>query len=85
VVGKRLGRIRWSPTTPKTLEGSAAFVLSVVGSAWLLRVVGAAEPFSVSGFRSISRVVAISGVFLPFFRWRLRPLASRFLLAVFGF
>jgi dolichol kinase len=48
IIGKRLGRHRWSATTPKTLEGSAAFVVTVVGSAWVLRLCGLTEAFSVS-------------------------------------
>jgi dolichol kinase len=48
-VGKRIGRHRWSATTNKSLEGSAAFVLSIVASAWLLRLLGLTEPFSVRG------------------------------------
>ncbi len=48
VVGKRVGRYKWSPTTPKTLEGSAGFTLSVVVFAWALRVCGLVEEFSVS-------------------------------------
>jgi dolichol kinase len=47
VVGKRVGRYKWSPTTPKTLEGSAGFTISVVASAWALRVCGLVEEFSV--------------------------------------
>jgi hypothetical protein len=47
VVGKRLGRYRWSATTQKTLEGSAALVCAVVGCAWLLRICGLVERFSV--------------------------------------
>ncbi|KXN91673.1 Dolichol kinase sec59 [Leucoagaricus sp. SymC.cos] len=50
VVGKRIGVHRWSPTTTKTLEGSLAFVVSVVVSAWLLRLVGSAEPFSTGRY-----------------------------------
>jgi hypothetical protein len=48
VVGKRVGRCKWSPTTPKTLEGSAGFTLSVVMFAWALRMCGLVEEFSVS-------------------------------------
>src|SRR5712691_3721548 len=48
VVGKRVGRYKWSPTTPKTLEGSAGFTISVVASAWALRVCGLVEDFSRS-------------------------------------
>lgn len=46
-MGKKLGKHRWSPTTSKTVEGSAAFTLSVVGFAWMLRVLGLTEDFSV--------------------------------------
>jgi dolichol kinase len=48
VVGKRMGRYKWSPTTPKTLEGSASFTTSIVAFAWALRVCGLVEEFSVS-------------------------------------
>jgi len=47
-VGKRVGRYKWSPTTPKTLEGSAGFTFSVVAFAWVLRLCGLVEEFSVS-------------------------------------
>ncbi|KAJ3567888.1 hypothetical protein NP233_g6075 [Leucocoprinus birnbaumii] len=46
VVGKRVGIHRWSPTNSKTVEGSLAFVVSVALSAWALRLLGSAEPFS---------------------------------------
>lgn len=48
IVGKKLGRYKWSPTTPKTLEGSIAFTLSIVICACLLRLLGCAERFPVS-------------------------------------
>jgi dolichol kinase len=48
VVGKRVGRYKWSPTTPKTLEGSAGFTVSVVAFAWALRICGLVEEFSAS-------------------------------------
>ncbi|KAG2157960.1 Fph type histidine kinase [Suillus bovinus] len=48
IIGKRVGRHRWSSTSSKTLEGSAAFVLSLVGCAWLLRLCGLTEEFSSS-------------------------------------
>lgn len=47
IVGKRLGRHRWLATSPKTVEGSAAFALSIVVCAWVLRVLGFSEHFSV--------------------------------------
>ena len=45
-----MGRHRWCATTPKTVEGGLAFTLSVVACAWLLRVSGFTEEFSVSVF-----------------------------------
>ena len=50
VVGKRLGRNRWSPSNQKTGEGSIAFTLSVALSALFLRLLGLTEEFSVSVF-----------------------------------
>ena len=49
IVGKRIGRHRWGANNPKTIEGSLAFMVSVVVSAWFLRVCGLTEDFSVSG------------------------------------
>ncbi|BGP46622.1 dolichol kinase [Rhodotorula kratochvilovae] len=46
IVGKLAGRTRW-PGTSKTLEGTAAFISSVVLCAWLLRLFGVVEPFSL--------------------------------------
>ncbi|KAH9057814.1 Fph type histidine kinase [Lactarius vividus] len=48
VVGKRAGRYKWSPTTSKTLEGSAGFTISVVAFAWVLRLCGLVEEFSTN-------------------------------------
>lgn len=47
IVGKRIGKHRWSASSSKTIEGSTAFAVSIVGCAWVLRVVGLAERFSV--------------------------------------
>ncbi|THH29988.1 hypothetical protein EUX98_g4200 [Antrodiella citrinella] len=46
IAGKRLGRHRWCASTPKTVEGSIAFTVSVVACAWLLRICGFTEDFS---------------------------------------
>lgn len=51
-----MGRHRWSPSSPKTLEGSTAFVLSVVTSAWGLRAAGVVPSFSVCGQALIDEV-----------------------------
>ncbi|KAH9966245.1 hypothetical protein BGW80DRAFT_1342802 [Lactifluus volemus] len=77
VIGKRVGRYRWSPTTPKTLEGSAGFTLSVVVFAWALRVCGLVEEFSIVRYGIIigvgSMLEAVSGqndnIILPLYVW----------------
>lgn len=51
IVGKRIGNHRWSPGTFKTLEGSAAFVFSIVVCAWALRLCGVVEAFDVIFYR----------------------------------
>ncbi|KAI0291918.1 hypothetical protein B0F90DRAFT_1812063 [Multifurca ochricompacta] len=76
-VGKRVGRYKWSPTTPKTLEGSAGFTLSVVAFAWVLRLCGLIEDFSVVRYGMIiglgSVLEAMSGqndnIILPVYVW----------------
>ncbi|KAG8935523.1 hypothetical protein FRC02_007882 [Tulasnella sp. 418] len=45
IVGKRWGRVTWTGNSPKTVEGSAAFAISVLVSAWVLRASGVTEPF----------------------------------------
>ncbi|BGO90062.1 hypothetical protein NBRC10512_003596 [Rhodotorula toruloides] len=46
IVGKLVGRTRW-PGTSKTVEGTAAFVASVVLCSWLLRLIGVVPSFSL--------------------------------------
>ncbi|GAA5976645.1 hypothetical protein JCM11641_005650 [Rhodosporidiobolus odoratus] len=46
IVGKLFGRTRW-PYTPKTIEGTAAFIFSVVICAWFFRLIGIVEHFSL--------------------------------------
>lgn len=48
IVGKRIGRHKWSASSSKTIEGSVAFAVSVIACAWILRVLGLTERFSVS-------------------------------------
>ncbi|KAI0077875.1 hypothetical protein K474DRAFT_1706914 [Panus rudis PR-1116 ss-1] len=76
-VGKRLGRHRWTPTTPKTVEGSAAFTLSTVFCAWLLRVCGLTEDFSVVRYAIVAGLASLLEAFsvqndnltLPIYMW----------------
>ena len=55
IAGRRIGRHRWSPSSSKTLEGSATFVLSVVFSAWGLRAAGVVPFFPVCGTFIVDR------------------------------
>ena len=47
IVGKRIGKHRWSASSSKTIEGSIAFVTSITLCAGVLRVFGLTEQFSV--------------------------------------
>ncbi|KAF9223470.1 hypothetical protein BS17DRAFT_767327 [Gyrodon lividus] len=47
IVGKRIGRHRWSASSSKTVEGSSAFAISLVACAWVLRFLGLTEEFSI--------------------------------------
>lgn len=46
VIGRRYGRVYWPGGSSKTVEGSVAFVVSIMASAWALRLVGWCEDFS---------------------------------------
>ncbi|KAJ7106459.1 hypothetical protein C8R43DRAFT_1092017 [Mycena crocata] len=84
IVGKRLGRHVWSPTTSKTLEGSAAFTLSVVASAWALRVCGLVEAFSTLRYVLVVAVASVlealsdqnDNLTLPLYTWTALVLAG---------
>ncbi|EMD34151.1 hypothetical protein CERSUDRAFT_117640 [Gelatoporia subvermispora B] len=84
IVGKRWGRHRWIPTSPKTLEGSAAFVCSIVACAWLLRVCGYTENFSVVRYTVVAVLSGALEAFsvqndnltLPLYMWSMLVLAD---------
>ncbi|KAH7873464.1 hypothetical protein F5879DRAFT_809358 [Lentinula edodes] len=84
IIGKRIGVHRWSPTTTKTLEGSFAFTLSVVISAWILRLLGVTESFSTLRYTTVigtsSILEALSdqndNVTLPLFSFSLLALVG---------
>ncbi|KAF9237618.1 Fph type histidine kinase [Melanogaster broomeanus] len=59
IVGKRIGRYRWSASSSKTVEGSAAFVVSLITCAWVLRLLGLTEDFSTVRY---GVVVALSSL-----------------------
>lgn len=77
IVGKRLGYHRWSTNTPKTIEGSAAFAVSVVLCAWLLQICGFTESFSVVRYGAVVTLASVLEAFsvqndnltLPLYMW----------------
>ena len=59
IVGKRMGTYRWSGTSGKTVEGSAAFAGSIVVCAWVMRMAGYAETFSTGRYGAVVAVGAV--------------------------
>lgn len=84
IVGKRLGRHRWLATSPKTVEGSAAFALSIVVCAWVLRVLGFSEHFSVAKYAVVAVLASVleafsvqnDNVILPLYMWSMLVFAE---------
>ncbi|EED84276.1 hypothetical histidine kinase [Postia placenta Mad-698-R] len=84
IVGKRLGRHRWLATSPKTVEGSAAFALSIVACAWVLRVLGFSEHFSVAKYAVVAVLASVleafsvqnDNVILPLYMWSMLVFAE---------
>jgi len=84
IVGKRMGKCRWVSNSPKTVEGSASFVLSAVGSAWMLRVLGVVETFSVPRYVGVASAGALlealsmqnDNLTLPLYMWSLVVLVN---------
>ncbi|KAJ6570202.1 hypothetical protein DFH09DRAFT_1277797 [Mycena vulgaris] len=84
IVGKRHGRHVWSPTTFKTLEGSAAFTLSIVASAWALRLIGLVDPFSTPRYVLVIALASVlealsdqnDNLTLPLYTWSALVLAG---------
>lgn len=47
IVGRRIGRLRWCTVFGKTVEGSIAFFLSVLGASWIMWAFGVVDNFNV--------------------------------------
>ena len=63
VVGRRYGRLYWPGGSSKTVEGTLAFVTSIMGAAWLLRLVGWCESFDLGKyFVVVSALGLLEGV-----------------------
>ncbi|GHJ88536.1 hypothetical protein NliqN6_4938 [Naganishia liquefaciens] len=59
IVGKRIGRMRWSSSSGKTVEGTIAFVVSVVFTACALMLTGCVGEFSIPLFTVMTTLVAM--------------------------
>ncbi|GAC98366.1 tRNA dihydrouridine synthase [Pseudozyma hubeiensis SY62] len=63
VVGRRYGRTYWPGGSSKTVEGTVAFITSIMASAWLLRLVGWCEKFdSIKYFAVVTSLGLLEGV-----------------------
>ncbi|KAI6122178.1 histidine kinase [Pisolithus croceorrhizus] len=77
IIGKRIGRYRWFAGSPKTVEGSLAFVFSLVLCAWCLRLFGLVDDFSMSRYAAVVTLVSVLEGFtdqndnltLPLYMW----------------
>jgi len=84
IVGKRIGRCKWSASSSKTIEGSIGFVVSVVGSAWVLRLFGVVEGFSTARYGAVAVLCAVleawsaqnDNLTLPLYMWTMLALAD---------
>jgi len=84
IVGKRMGKYRWTSNCPKTLEGSLSFVVSVVGSAWAMWVFGMVEKFAITRYIVAAIASAMlealsmqnDNLTLPLYMWSLLVLAD---------
>ncbi|OXH39913.1 dolichol kinase [Cryptococcus neoformans] len=77
IVGRRIGRLRWCIVFGKTVEGSIAFFLSVLGVSWIMWTFGVVDDFN---FKPYAITVGLStlleafsaqndNLILPMFGW----------------
>ncbi|THH10893.1 hypothetical protein EW145_g1022 [Phellinidium pouzarii] len=80
IVGRRVGRTRWSASSFKTIEGSIAFTVSIVACAWLLRLCGLVEPFDTIRYTTAISIAAVlealsvqnDNLTLPWYMWSMQ-------------
>lgn len=77
IVGRRVGYVRWSPASGKTVEGSAGFTVSVVAAASAMWLFGAVDSFSLVAFTVTTVLVTLmeavsaqnDNLVLPVYGW----------------
>ncbi|BEI81611.1 hypothetical protein CcaverHIS002_0207710 [Cutaneotrichosporon cavernicola] len=82
IVGRKIGYLRWSPVSGKTAEGSLGFLVSVVGAALAMWLVGAVERFALLPFVLTTALVTLLEAFsaqndnlvLPVYGWAIGTL-----------
>ncbi|GAA5891239.1 hypothetical protein JCM6882_004632 [Rhodosporidiobolus microsporus] len=83
IVGKLFGRTRW-PGTSKTVEGTLAFIVSVVFSAWFFRLIGIVESFSLPRYVLATTLAGLleassaqnDNLVIPIYMWSVVSLLS---------
>ncbi|KAK4686360.1 hypothetical protein P7C73_g3762, partial [Tremellales sp. Uapishka_1] len=82
IIGRRIGHIRWTPSSGKTVEGSIAFLASVLVSSGLLWMSGAVADFNITPYIIATTLSSLLEAFsaqndnliLPVFGWALGSL-----------
>lgn len=84
MVGRRFGRVRWSSSSGKTVEGSIAFAVSVLACAGLLRLCGLVDSFSAIRYATVVSITSVlealsvqnDNLTLPWYMWSMQLLMN---------
>ncbi|KAK6903305.1 dolichol kinase [Kwoniella mangroviensis CBS 8886] len=79
IVGRKIGRLRWTTSSGKTVEGSIAFLLSMLACSGSLWMVGVADPFKPLPYTITTTLATLLEAFsdqndnliLPMYGWAL--------------
>ncbi|WVR05441.1 hypothetical protein IAU60_002457 [Kwoniella sp. DSM 27419] len=82
IVGRRIGRVRWSTASGKTVEGSIAFLVSMLLCSGLLWLLGLVEPFNPVPYTIATTLATLLEAFsaqndnliLPMYGWAMGTL-----------
>ncbi|KAI9608030.1 hypothetical protein H4Q26_005483 [Puccinia striiformis f. sp. tritici PST-130] len=82
VIGKRFGKIKWNSGSSKTVEGSLAFVGSVIAISLFLRIIGLVQPFPMIKYFFAVILISLLEAFtnqndnliLPLYSWSILKL-----------
>ncbi|WWC89718.1 uncharacterized protein L201_004643 [Kwoniella dendrophila CBS 6074] len=79
IVGRKIGRLRWTTSSGKTVEGSIAFLVSMLGCSGLLWLFGVVKPFNPIQYTITTTLATLLEAFsdqndnliLPMYGWAL--------------